>query len=394
MSLFDNMKSPSFRGVGFRLSATSGEDGRRVVKHVYPQRDRASAEDLGEVVGEFTISGYVIGRDWVSQRDALRKACREPGPGRLVHPTVGEADVVLTSAKWSETVDAFGRCDFELTFMPGEDGPSPTATEDTRSRSSSATSALGSAAATDFANLWSALGQADSVETAASTLVSKLTSALGLPTGTDGEASSIFRRLSSAYGADASASGLSSDTASLFSAYRAAAGSTGTEAGLSSAVSTFQTTAASPVAGTTPSRIQQANNHVAYLGLVERSALAERVAVFAETTFASRVEATALRDRLVAYLDRAITAAGDTGADASYRALRVARAAAVRDLTERALTLADVATFATARSRPSLVLAQRLSGADTTLARADDLAGRNRVPHPLFMPVSGEWLTA
>jgi prophage DNA circulation protein len=124
MAWRDGLRKGSFRGAEFEFEDAGGEHGRRVPKHVFPLRDGAEGEDLGEKAGDFTLSALIIDQDFAAytkKKLALINAIRAPGTGKLVHPTLGEMTVWLT-AKWDETVEEMGVCRFQLTFW--EETPS------------------------------------------------------------------------------------------------------------------------------------------------------------------------------------------------------------------------------------------------------------------------------
>jgi prophage DNA circulation protein len=85
----------SWRGVPFVLDVGETHAGRRVAIHEYPYRDTAWVEDLGMLPRRFALQVYQVGDDVYAQRDAMVAACESPGPGTLVHPTLGAVEVVL-----------------------------------------------------------------------------------------------------------------------------------------------------------------------------------------------------------------------------------------------------------------------------------------------------------
>lgn len=95
IDLFEGLFGASFRGVEFHMERAREETGRRWVKYLFPGRDEAAWEDLGALDGPIIVSGLVIGDDYVFRARALQEACREAGPGTLVHPWLGEVEVVL-----------------------------------------------------------------------------------------------------------------------------------------------------------------------------------------------------------------------------------------------------------------------------------------------------------
>lgn len=95
LSLFDSLFGASFRGVEFHIPDTRQEVGRRVVRFFFPGRDDTVHQDLGAYEGPISVTGLIVGDDYVARARALRAAFLAPGPGTLVHPWLGEIEVVL-----------------------------------------------------------------------------------------------------------------------------------------------------------------------------------------------------------------------------------------------------------------------------------------------------------
>ncbi len=95
-SWWQQLQPASWRGVRFFLDAGDTRAGRRVALHEYPYRDDAWAEDLGKLPRRFAIQGWLdLAHDVYQQRNAIIAACEQPGPGTLVHPTLGSVQCVL-----------------------------------------------------------------------------------------------------------------------------------------------------------------------------------------------------------------------------------------------------------------------------------------------------------
>lgn len=116
MTWRDNLIPASFRGVPFKINAASMTGGRRIVTHVFPERDDAEHEDRGRKNREFRVDAFVLGDDYFSQRDALIDALEETGPGVLKHPYRGQIDVVADSYTVNETVLSGRMATFAIIF--------------------------------------------------------------------------------------------------------------------------------------------------------------------------------------------------------------------------------------------------------------------------------------
>ena len=133
------------------------------------------------------------------------------------------------------------------------------------------------------------------------------------------------------------------------------------------------------VSGTTSNRRQQAINQSALIELVRGGAavsLAQRVT---QTGFTDRTSAVEARDRVgIAIDDRSDQADTNT-----FRALRTLRATVTEYITEVSRELPQVITSQPAAIVPSLALAYDVYD---DLAEAGNIAARNRLPRPGFVP--------
>lgn len=84
------LRPASWRGVKFSMVDDEGTFGRRVQVHEYPNRDKPWTEDLGRATRRININAYIIGENYIDQRDKLITAIETAGSGTLVHPTYGE----------------------------------------------------------------------------------------------------------------------------------------------------------------------------------------------------------------------------------------------------------------------------------------------------------------
>lgn len=129
MTWRDNLQQASFRGYPFKVLSHDYSVGRRNVLHQYPYKDFPYAEDLGLEADEFKIEGYIIAGpasaiefDYFQERDNLIAALKTAGPGKLIHPFLGEK-LVVTIGRQSirESFDRGGWARFSMTFaLAGE----------------------------------------------------------------------------------------------------------------------------------------------------------------------------------------------------------------------------------------------------------------------------------
>jgi len=116
----DRYQTASFRGAVFHVETDARSSGRRVVLHEYPKRDDPYAEDMGRSARKFQVHGYLIGPNYLQQKDALIDALEADGPGtlRLPMPYMGEdIDVMAGPYSITETREKGGMCIVEMDFV-------------------------------------------------------------------------------------------------------------------------------------------------------------------------------------------------------------------------------------------------------------------------------------
>ena len=102
MAWKERLQPASFRGIPFEVDSAELGGGRRLARHEYPLRNEPYAEDLGRKARTWTITAFLIGEDYDLVRNRLLRACEADGPGTLVHPYLGELQVLVESYRVSE----------------------------------------------------------------------------------------------------------------------------------------------------------------------------------------------------------------------------------------------------------------------------------------------------
>lgn len=129
MSWTDRLQAASFRGVAFKVDGDDLQIGRRTVIHEYPGRDTPSVEDMGRETREYAITAYLIGPDFIAERDRLIAALEQAGPGELVSPWYGRMNVVVMGKQRISHSKKDGRmCVVSFTFVESGEDEWPTAT--------------------------------------------------------------------------------------------------------------------------------------------------------------------------------------------------------------------------------------------------------------------------
>lgn len=151
MAWFDQLKPASFRNVPFQVDTIDVTAGDNTVLREYPFQDLPTVFRMGEGVEEIKFSAYVIGDDYMEQREALRAVLT--GEGVLVHPTAGAIRVYVAgkfTIKENPTADG-GMARFDLTFVRAEARRYPVGVANTQAQATEAAKAAVAAAKDQFA---------------------------------------------------------------------------------------------------------------------------------------------------------------------------------------------------------------------------------------------------
>lgn len=102
MSWQSNYQQPSFRGVDFSVGSVRVTGGRRIIVHQFPRSDKAAHEDNGAEDKIFSLSGFLVGKDFWDRWSDLETAFDVGGSAFMVHPYRGTLNVVLDSYSCDE----------------------------------------------------------------------------------------------------------------------------------------------------------------------------------------------------------------------------------------------------------------------------------------------------
>jgi prophage DNA circulation protein len=380
------MKQASFRGVPFHVESAELSGGRRTVMHEYPLQDVGFSEDLGRKAREFPVQGYVVGDDYMDQRDALLQALEEKGPGELLHPYYGTRRVSVSDFRVREASANGGMATFSITFSETEAAPTfPVATPDAQASLASSAKLSLTSAMKDFLARYQVAGLPLSALDSAAGVVSSAADSMGQALGPLVGATQYAAKLKSDLdGLMSNATTLVREPADVLGGLVDVVASFGAlpisaelgARGMLRAYGFTPPTATPP--DTTPTRQQELANFDALIALI-RTALVVQAAVFTSVAeFDNYDSAVALRDDVSAALDEQLELASDD----TFAQLADLRADLVRAVPGANSDLPHLARHTPAATVPSLVLAHRLYG---DVARELDLVARNRVAHPGFV---------
>lgn len=386
------LKPASFRGVPFFVDQDEEEGGRRAVTHEFPGRDEPYTEDMGRKARIITVEGYVLGADYMIQRDALLTALKAEGPGALIVPWMPERRVICTGLRKRESASEGGMARFSLTFAEAGSAATPTV-------STMPGVQAGTKADDALANAGKALDKTITVAGVPLPVSEATLGALRTLGGTVAGASNVLRlgadipgtlaRLANLTPADLAGllpSELCGPLFNLAGAYTSLQAAFGPDhaARASQMLAIAQAAPmlqAPPGAGLVRSTI--AANLAAVSDFQRNAAVAEAARSAVLSTPASRQDAVALRSQVVEAIDNVLDASTNEGVYTTFTELRTAT---VQALTEAAGSAPELATVRTSTVQPALAVAQHVApGADAT-EQETQLLARNRVRHPGFVP--------
>ncbi len=383
MSWRDNLQPASFRGVQFHYEDVDRSFGRRVKTHEYPGGNEPYHEDLGARTETISITAYVLGTDHLNKASALRDAINKPGPGTLVHPFYGEIQAVAleTSERFSTREGGIAR--FSLRFERAGPNRNPSARVDTTSLVATRAAAINTTAASDFALNFSVEGSPGWVDTAAQDDLGTVLDDVAVSASDAITAAGDLADLAfSINDMRQTAATLVRDPLVLATRLSTTMqNATDLPPLLKMASTTLQL---STIAATTPSRLIQSNNRKAMVDLLNNIALSSAMRSVPTTSFETASDAYNARDEIAVQVDRlSLTSSNDMA-----RALSSGLASVTRHISATAPSLPRLLSIAPTMTRPTLAHAYDLYGDDVSqvITRAGQLATRNRIRHPGFVP--------
>lgn len=406
-------KRASWKGVPFEVRGDVREGGRRIKTHEYPSREHWDNEDLGRLRETYSVDGYVTGDDADRQAERLRAALSSPGPGTLVlplRPSV-QARCLIFHIAFDE--DEQGRFPFDAEFVleaPGVGGVvSGVMLAGAVARAVG--HAVGEVKDLFQARFDSAAAPAVARDAAARTIAlaagaleaARTAVVVGRPHNS--RAAFLIRRmagqsLSMAYNGNRpdrlDTEVYVSEQTFRRSAFGDAFAETLEHLSEGAADQEALAEALAGLAQFQPQAIENASNARSVraerqmtrevAAYVRRASLAHLARAATKVAHASRGEAAAARAWLAEAFERELKAIDE---EAPHQALVDCRNAAVSFLSRAGAELPATVTVSLPKQLPAMVAAYMFYG-DAT--RDAELVARNRVTHPLHMPVAFEAL--
>lgn len=412
-------RKSSFKGVPFFVEGSDTAVGRRTVTHQFPQRDEPFTEDLGRSAREYTITALLNGDDYIEQAERLRDAIESPGAGTLVHPELGEIQVLAVNGTTISFSQSMRTARVSMTFVEAGINAYPSSDSATQTLSRMAADSLISSSIDAFSKAINLDGVEDHVRAA---LEGDVLDMLGIVSSDDiasvlgfaDRVSDLANNAIDIIGTDpkqfaerfCSAIGLSSLATTE-------AGWTRVSDRLSTLVDDLHGEREEPTysAVKPESSVEIESNRAAVYSFARQAVIAQVVGVTSivgtrqDTTVqsvdiftedvqdvevenagnssptVSYNEMMETRDRTVELLDNEMLS--ESTSDELFQTLRDAATAVSKDLSERAQNKGQLYDYDAGTVMPACVVAMELYG-DAT--RADEIVVRNGVAHPGYCP--------
>lgn len=381
-----NLIGATFRGVPFFVESVERSGGRRAVIHEFPLRDDPFGEDLGRKARGFRVDAYVIGDDYLAQRDALLAKLEDvEGTGELVLPSYGARRVMCANVSVRESRGEGGIAMIAIDFAETPtQAPVPTEVVDGPEQVDASADAANVAMDAEFVELYEDEGLPswafDSAEIALTNAAESLSEFLAPITSASQELAELTGRVTLM---TAQASSLVRKPADVLTSFRGAiTGLVDTALAapgnvMEALFECYLADLGPVVVPTTSTRERELVNQTAIIGALRRIIAIEAARLAPLVKFESLDEALAARDQVAVMLEDLAAVAEDT----AYPALVELRSQVLRAVPG-GQDFARVVTVSRTTAIPSLLLAYQLYGSvDLEL----DVVARNRIGHPGFV---------
>lgn len=408
------LRRASFRGAQFFVESDQLETGRRLVVHEFPLRDAPYIEDLGRKAGRIQVTAYLVGDSADSEAQSLRSACERRGAGTLSLP-LERFRAHCEECRRDFNKDRLGYVAFSLSFARESSlGAGGFPASFLAERVLRAGLDLRQAVSALFLARFATLGLPGFVRDGAADVVRDVATTLDVVARglrlEESAAPHVFRKIQALY-ADAAEL---VDVGSRGDRYAERSYVQEAEAKLSAAVVTSIAdivagireaadpddivTAYVPLieyqAGTaesaiTDSRRRELANAEALSLALRAEALGQYAGAIVSRRYTDRRQAIQARADVAERFDAELARLAGWESHALYVALDDLRGMTADHLSSSIATLAPIVAVGSETSMPSLWWAHRLYG---DANRAGELAQRNRIKHPSFMPTEFEAL--
>lgn len=380
----------SYRGRPFYFESDEESGSRGLVVHNFPNRDEPFVEDLGENERLYRGVAYVHGDDADTQTRRLFDAMMKRGPARLVVPLHGPVLVHCKSVSRKHERDKLGYVAFQVEFIREGAAFGLVSLPALASLARAALAAFGGLASSLLGNALSLANVPDFVSSAARATFGEGLAALDLiresfpmPPAVSLAARNEIDALVTAL-PDIAPATVSDFASRAFEVVQVIADSLPAEsAARASRLFADQFPAIVPGVSLSATEALVERNVAAVSAFYRGAALAAETEAYIRREYADRPSGVAARSELAMRFEAEMLRANGAENAGFYRALDDARGRAIEYLSKLINDLAPVISVSSNAVLPSLYWSYRMYG---VADRAPELAARNLVRNPAFMP--------
>lgn len=381
----DDFREGSFRGVPFKVESSQVKGGRRKQDREFAKRDTGNSEDLGKKLKSFNLDLLVIGDDYFQQRDALEVALDTEGPGELVHPYRGVINVQAGEFTLTESKDQGRVARFNVEFTLAGELKFPNEAQDALNESRDNADAVKENSKSAFETAFSVAQQPAFVLESAT---AKVNAVLDFADDAVKKVTEPVTNFAFAISdLKASLSDLIKKPGELADRLEAAFQilldefvdePETSERIFGNFVTLEDDDAFDPVAGDTPSRVQEQKNQDAVFNLTKELTLADQSQAAIDVDFASNDDALLSRNAIVDGLDAQLILSTD---DDLFQSIKDLQSTLVQALPQEGTS--DLVTIILNQTLPVLVIAHDNF---EDLDKEDEIIEQNSIEHPGFAP--------
>lgn len=391
----------SLGGLSFRVRGKDHELGRKTTQSEYPNSDSHSTGDSGKAARSWSFDAFIIGDDYLEQREAWIELLQLPGPHVLVDPWGGKEAIVILKppgrVRMKETVKEGRMCTFSLDLVEaGDDEVLPSFRDPAASVPGAAALVLASLA-NNFDDKFKGGGLLQAAANAVYAMSSKLRQFRGniaaklnrvenLSSAINEFDDNFEALLLSPLAFAGTFAALWGSVLGLFKGPPFSIANEPAGSRVAAARGSVQGMFVSPdelpsVPGETPKRQQQRANQEEIARIVRVASLTEAVGVFTTISFATGESAAEVQQEMSEYFDAVLD--DPVIGDELYGSLVELRALLQQHLETLAFSLPSLSEVTYGTVQVALVMSYRLYG---DVGHADEIVNLNHLANPAKVP--------
>lgn len=397
MAWRDQIQKGSFKGINFHTRITETTISRNVVNHSYVLTNDVFSEDLGRQADQYSLEIFFVGDNYFAERDSFIAACSDGKVGTLIHPYLGQKEVLVQNYSIKENAEDGGLSTLSVSFVEKGSSKFPQITEDSTFRLNTAVNTVQTVSETNFTQNAKLLGVTDFARTGMTKVFNPVLRTMDtLLSGGSFINNISLNGISSFAQIRANLNSLLNPVPTLLSSAPAFANlfiqtlrlinSTTTDGKAVRGIFKAGRDAESvpiPV-NTQQEEIHNSNQDIS-VRLIETICIACEVETFLKSTFESRDEAINIRNDIATQIDSLLNTSIE---DEEYQALKTLKSETIKFLPPENLDLPSIRKIRINETLPSLVMTYQVYN---SIELDSDIISRNAIINPNFVDSTKEY---